>query len=156
MSNSASSSFAASPPNVQSNLDRLHILALSDAPRYSHRPTDLDIVSRSSCTTSSPPYSSRLAPDEVFLDGSPAVASSSTRSDAHPLQPLSFKYRSASMSLVINTKQSKATTTPAFGYGGVIDANLHVDGILRPGDAIQLIVSDLVRCAVSGVQDPSF
>ncbi|KAG8884703.1 hypothetical protein FRB97_003487 [Tulasnella sp. 331] len=142
--------------NLESNLDSLHILAMSDAPGYSLHPSDTDTLSYSSYATSpadsttSPPYSVRIAPDEIFLDGSPAVASSSTRANLPPLQLLSFKYRSASMSLIIHAKQSKATTTPAFGYRGAIDATLQVDGVLRPTDSIQLIIEGIATSTAIG------
>ncbi|KAG8997720.1 hypothetical protein FRB95_012342 [Tulasnella sp. JGI-2019a] len=111
-------------------------------PDYSHASMGLDAPSSPSVTSppystvSSPRYSPQIPPNETFLDGSPAVETSSPPR----LQLHVFKTRSPSMFLTISARQSIGTTAPAFGRGGMIDAALQVNGVIKSGDSLQLII----------------
>ncbi|KAG9007727.1 hypothetical protein FRB94_014055 [Tulasnella sp. JGI-2019a] len=132
-----------SSQNPGNNLDSLASPVSSDLPDYT---LQLDTLSLSLCGTSPaydaahlPLYSTQIPPDEVFLCGS-SEAAPSIRPHAPPLQLHVFKSRSPNMVLTVNAKQASITTFPAFGRGGMIDADLQVNDILRPGDSLQLII----------------
>ncbi|KAG9034928.1 hypothetical protein FRB95_012344 [Tulasnella sp. JGI-2019a] len=146
-SSPSSSSSSSSPAITGRDLDAF---VVSNPPDYYHitgqpnaEPSLYD-ASPAYGTVPSPAYSPRTSEDETFLDGSPAVASSSR--PRPPLKLHTFETRSPSMILTINSRQAKTTTSPAFGRGGVIDAELQVNGAVRQGDSLQLIIEGIAAC----------
>ncbi|KAG8889682.1 hypothetical protein FRB98_003245 [Tulasnella sp. 332] len=148
---STSSTTSSSSSDLETHdLDLVHN---HDIPLYSQQSSDVVDISFLSETSpeytpvSAPPYSAKLAPDETFLGGTPAL---STRSDIAPLPLLSYKYRSPGMILEIISRQARETTSPAFGWNGLIQGNLQVDGGLRPGDTVQLMVQGIATSSSAG------
>ncbi|KAG9040083.1 hypothetical protein FRB95_000012 [Tulasnella sp. JGI-2019a] len=142
------SSSDSSSRDVDVNINSLAFLTPIDPPDYiqdSVEPdSSLDDISPGYCTVSSPPYSLRVSSVETFLDSTPA--SSSAIDPRAPLRLYVFKTCGPSMHLTFNTRQTDRSASPAFGHSGKIDADLRINGVLKPSDSLRLIIEGTAIC----------